>query len=66
MSELKDLMLRPSRLTLAVAESLTCGRVQARVGTISGARSFSSAASPLLARSEGAAPAHQRRDGGWP
>ena len=40
MSELKDLMLRPSRLTLAVAESLTCGRVQARVGTISGASEF--------------------------
>jgi nicotinamide-nucleotide amidase len=40
MSELKDLMLRPTRLTLAVAESLTCGRVQARVGTISGASEF--------------------------
>lgn len=40
MSELKDLMLQPPRLTLAVAESLTCGRVQAQVGTISGASEF--------------------------
>lgn len=40
MSELKELMLRPPRLTLAVAESLTCGRIQARVGAISGASNF--------------------------
>jgi len=40
MSELKELMLRPPRLTLAVAESLTCGRLQARVGAISGASDF--------------------------
>jgi nicotinamide-nucleotide amidase len=40
MIELKELMLRPPRLTLAVAESLTCGRIQARVGAISGASGF--------------------------
>jgi nicotinamide-nucleotide amidase len=40
MSELKHLLLRPPRLTLAVAESLTCGRLQARVGLISGASDF--------------------------
>lgn len=40
MSELKDLLLGPPRLTLAVAESLTCGRVQARIGAISGASDF--------------------------
>jgi nicotinamide-nucleotide amidase len=40
MNALKDLMLRPTRRTLAVAESLTCGRVQARIGTISGASEF--------------------------
>lgn len=38
--ELKELMLRSPRWTLAVAESLTCGRVQARVGEISGASEF--------------------------
>ncbi len=38
--ELKELMLRPKRRTLAVAESLTCGRVQARIGSISGASEF--------------------------
>jgi len=38
--ELKELMLRPKRRTLAVAESLTCGRVQARIGQISGASEF--------------------------
>jgi nicotinamide-nucleotide amidase len=38
--ELKDLLLRPPRLTLAVAESLTCGRLQARIGAISGASDF--------------------------
>jgi nicotinamide-nucleotide amidase len=38
--ELKELMLRSPRLTLAAAESLTCGRVQARVGATSGASNF--------------------------
>ncbi|MEI6463397.1 MAG: nicotinamide-nucleotide amidohydrolase family protein [Verrucomicrobiota bacterium] len=38
--ELKELMLRAPRLTLAAAESLTCGRVQARVGATSGASNF--------------------------
>ena len=33
-------MLREPRLTLAVAESLTCGRLQAAVGAISGASDF--------------------------
>jgi nicotinamide-nucleotide amidase len=40
MTGLKDLMLAPKRRTLAVAESLTCGRVQARIGSISGASDF--------------------------
>ncbi len=40
MIELKTLMLRRPALTLAAAESLTCGRVQARVGEISGASNF--------------------------
>ena len=40
MTELKQLMLQPKRRTLAVAESLTCGRVQARIGAISGASEF--------------------------
>jgi nicotinamide-nucleotide amidase len=40
MSDLKSLMLRGPRLTLAVAESLTCGRLQARIGAISGASEF--------------------------
>jgi nicotinamide-nucleotide amidase len=40
MLELKDFMLRAPRLTLAVAESLTCGRLQARIGAISGASNF--------------------------
>lgn len=40
MSELKDLMLREPRLTLAVAESLTCGNVQAHIGRVSGASEF--------------------------
>jgi len=38
--ELKSLMLCEPRLTLAVAESLTCGRVQARIGTVSGASEY--------------------------
>ncbi len=29
--ELKQLLLRPPRLTLAMAESLTCGHMQARI-----------------------------------
>jgi nicotinamide-nucleotide amidase len=33
-------MLRAPRMTLAVAESLTSGRLQARVGAISGASNF--------------------------
>jgi nicotinamide-nucleotide amidase len=37
---LKPLMLRAPRLMLAVAESLTCGRVQAKIGEISGASEF--------------------------
>jgi nicotinamide-nucleotide amidase len=40
MSDLKALMLQEPRLTLAVAESLTCGRLQARIGAISGASEF--------------------------
>lgn len=40
MSDLKGLMLRDPRLTLAVAESLTSGRLQARIGAISGASEF--------------------------
>jgi nicotinamide-nucleotide amidase len=40
MRELKSLMLASPRLTLAAAESLTCGRVQARIGEISGASHF--------------------------
>jgi nicotinamide-nucleotide amidase len=40
MSQLKELLLRPPRLTLAVAESLTSGRIQARIGAISGASHF--------------------------
>jgi nicotinamide-nucleotide amidase len=38
--KLKDLMLQPSRLTLAAAESMTCGQVQAAIGAISGASEF--------------------------
>ncbi len=40
MSQLKELLLRPPRLTLAVAESLTSGRLQAKIGAISGASHF--------------------------
>ena len=36
----KELMLRRPRLTLAVAESMTCGRVQARLGAVPGASEF--------------------------
>jgi nicotinamide-nucleotide amidase len=38
--ELKNLLLAPPPLTLAVAESVTCGRLQARIGAISGASEF--------------------------
>ena len=38
--ELKALMLQSPALSLAAAESMTCGRVQARVGEISGASDF--------------------------
>jgi nicotinamide-nucleotide amidase len=37
---LKSLMLRNPICTLAVAESLTCGRVQAEIGSESGASSY--------------------------
>ena len=40
MSELKELLLREPRLTLGVAESVTCGRLQAHIGAISGASHF--------------------------
>lgn len=40
MSQLKELLLRAPRLSLAVAESLTAGRLQARVGAIPGASHF--------------------------
>ena len=39
-TELKALVLREPRLTLAAAESLTCGRVQACIGAVSGASEF--------------------------
>jgi nicotinamide-nucleotide amidase len=38
--DLKSLMTEGSGLTLAVAESLTCGWLQARIGAISGASEF--------------------------
>ena len=40
MNELKRLMLAKPPLTLAAAESMTCGRVQARVGEVPGASKF--------------------------
>src|ERR1035438_10904040 len=40
MSDLKGLMLRGPRLSLAVAESVTCRRLQARIGAIPGASEF--------------------------
>jgi nicotinamide-nucleotide amidase len=40
MSDLKALMLGSPRRTLAVAESVTSGRLQARIGAISGASEF--------------------------
>ncbi|HEX3728403.1 MAG TPA: CinA family protein [Opitutaceae bacterium] len=39
-AELKALLLRQPRLRLAVAESLTCGRLQAAIGRTSGASEF--------------------------
>jgi nicotinamide-nucleotide amidase len=39
-SELKELMLRPTRLTLGVAESMTCGWIQTRIGAVPGASEF--------------------------
>ena len=38
--ELKALLMGSPRLTLAVAESLTCGQVQARIGSVSGASNY--------------------------
>lgn len=38
--ELKALMLREPKLTLAAAESLTAGHVQARIAAVSGASNF--------------------------
>ena len=38
--ELKELMLHPPRLTLAVVESMTCGWLQTRIGAIPGASEF--------------------------
>lgn len=38
--ELKRLLQRAPQRTLAVAESMTCGRVQAAVGAVSGASEF--------------------------
>lgn len=40
MSEIKELFLREPKLTLAVAESLTCGNLQAHIGRVSGASGF--------------------------
>ena len=40
MNELKTLLLRAPRLTLATAESLTAGHVQTRIASISGASEF--------------------------
>jgi nicotinamide-nucleotide amidase len=40
MNELKALLAGPPRLTLALAESVTCGLVQAKVGEVSGASDF--------------------------
>lgn len=40
MNAVKKLALAHPRLTLATAESVTCGRVQAKIGKISGASEF--------------------------
>ena len=39
-AELKPLLLGPPPLTLAVAESLTAGHVQARIAAVSGASAY--------------------------
>lgn len=39
-AELKELMLRAPQLTVAAAESLTCGRVQSTIAAISGASAY--------------------------
>lgn len=39
-AELKQLMLGRPRWTLAVAESLTCGHLQVRIGSVSGASEY--------------------------
>lgn len=39
-AQLKKLMLRRPRLTLAVAESLTAGQVQARIASVSGSSGY--------------------------
>jgi nicotinamide-nucleotide amidase len=39
-AKLKDLLLAKPALTLAAAESLTCGRVQAAIGGVSGASNY--------------------------
>jgi nicotinamide-nucleotide amidase len=40
MEALKPLLLAKPRLTIAAAESLTCGRVQATIGAVSGASEY--------------------------
>jgi nicotinamide-nucleotide amidase len=40
MEKVKMLLRGPPRLTLAVAESMTCGRLQAKIGAVSGASEF--------------------------
>lgn len=40
LAELKPRMLGPPKRTLAVAESVTCGGIQQRIGRISGASTF--------------------------
>jgi nicotinamide-nucleotide amidase len=40
MQTLRELLLQDPRLSLSVAESLTCGRIQARLGAHSGASDF--------------------------
>ncbi|MGA2691970.1 MAG: CinA family protein [Opitutaceae bacterium] len=40
MIDIKNIMMENPRLSLAVAESVTCGRVQAKIGEISGASGF--------------------------
>jgi len=39
-ANLRELLLAPTRLTIAVAESITCGRVQAAIGSVSGASEY--------------------------